>query len=145
MVLTQGGARGLEVRSRGVEFAAADLDLGAHGEQPVPEARGSAAQRDGAEPFGLVPVADREQRLDLVREEQGAVYPVPAHHFEPCLPHSRRLPGPSQLRQHVAEIDVRAFQAKVITNLLGQLQGLAKMGDTLLAPAEAGEIASEHG
>ena len=35
MVLGQGGARGLEVRSRGVELAAADLDLGADGEQPV--------------------------------------------------------------------------------------------------------------
>ena len=31
VVLAQGGARGLEVRSRGVELAAADLDVGADG------------------------------------------------------------------------------------------------------------------
>ena len=38
-VLTQGGARRLEVRSRGVEVAAADLEVGADGEQAVGEAR----------------------------------------------------------------------------------------------------------
>ena len=34
VVLAQGGARGLEVRSRGVELAAADLDVSADGEEP---------------------------------------------------------------------------------------------------------------
>ena len=57
-VLAQRGARGLEVRARGVELAAADLDDGADDEQRVREARGDAAERGGAEPVGLVPVAD---------------------------------------------------------------------------------------
>ena len=76
---------------------------------------------------GLVPVADREQRLDLVRDEQRAVDPVPAHRLEPRLPQSRRLSGPSEHRQHVGEIDVRSVQADAIADLLGELQGLAKM------------------
>ena len=71
-VLEQVGARRLEVRPRGVELAAADLDLRADGEERGPEARGDTAERGGAEPVGLVPVADREQRLDLIADEQGA-------------------------------------------------------------------------
>jgi hypothetical protein len=43
--LAQSGARVLQVRSRGIELAAADLDVGADGQQPVREARGDAAQR----------------------------------------------------------------------------------------------------
>ena len=144
-VLAQGGARGLEVRSCGVEVAAADLDVGADDEEPVREVRGDAAQRGGADAVGLVPVADREQRLGLVRDEQGAVDPVPAERLEPRLPQSRRLAGPSQHRQRVGEIDVRAFQADAIADLLGEPQGLPKMRETLLAAAEVGEVAAEHG
>ena len=78
-------------------------------------------------------------------DEQGAVDPVPAHRLEPRLPQSRRLSGPSQHRQRVGEIDVRSLQAEAIADLLGELQGLTKMGDTLLAAAEVGEVAAEHG
>ena len=74
-VLTHGRTRGLEVRSRSVELAAADLDVGADDEQPVREARVDAAERGGAEPVSLVPVADRQQRLDLVRDEQSTLDP----------------------------------------------------------------------
>ena len=103
------------------------------------------AERGGAEPVGLVPVADREQRLDPVRDEQGAVDPVPAHRLEPRLRQPRRLSGPSQHRQHVGEVDVRSFQAEAIADLLGELQGLPKMREALLAAAEVGEVAAEHG
>ena len=128
-----------------MELAPADLDRGADGEQPVREAGGNAAERGGAEPIGLIPVTDREQRLDLVRGQQSAVDPVPADHLEPRLPQARRFPGPSQRCQYVSEIDVRAFQAEMIVDLLGELHGVANMGDTLVAAAEAGQIDAEHG
>ena len=65
--------------------------------------------------------------------------------LEPRLPQSRRLSGPAQHRQHVGEIDVRSFQADAIADLLGELQGLTKVGETLVAAAEVGEVAAEHG
>ena len=40
-------------------------------ERHVREVGGDAAQRGGTEPVGLVPLADREQRLDPVRGEDG--------------------------------------------------------------------------
>ncbi len=70
---------------------------------------------------------------------------VPAHRLEPRLPQSRRLSRPSEHRQHVGEMDVRSFQADAIADLLGELQGLTKMGETLVAAAEVGEVAAEHG
>ena len=39
---------------------------------------------------------------------------------------------------------VRSLQADAIADLLGELQGLTKMGDTLLTAAEVGEVAAEH-
>jgi hypothetical protein len=39
VVLAQGGARVLQVRSRGIELTAAGLDVGADDKQPVREAR----------------------------------------------------------------------------------------------------------
>ena len=35
--------------------------------------------------------------------------------------------------------------ADEIADLLGELQGLAEVGDTLVAAAEVGEVAAEHG
>jgi hypothetical protein len=145
VILAQCGSRGLEVRSRGVELATAGLHVGADGKQPVREARGDAAQRGGAEPVGLVPVPHREQRLDLVRHQHGVVDLSPAHHLEPRPAHTHRFPEPSQHRQRVGEIAVRAGQAEKIADLLGELQGLTKVGDTLLAAAEVGEVGAEHG
>ena len=113
-VLPRGGARGGEVRPGGVEFAAADLDLATYEHEPVPEARGDAVERGGTEPLGLVPVADRDQCLDLVHDEQDALNPVPVHLLEPRLPQSRRLSRPAQHRQRVGEIHVRPFQADEI-------------------------------
>ena len=129
----------------GLEFAAADLDHGAYEHEPVPEARGDAAERVGTEPLGLVPLADRDQCLDLVHDEQDALNSVPVHLLEPRLPHSRRLSWPAQHRQHVGEIHVRPFQADEIANLLGELQSLTKMVEAFFAVAEEGEVAAEHG
>ncbi len=144
MVLAQGRARGLEVRARSLELAAADLDAGANREQPVGEARGDAAEGGGAEPVGLVPIADRDQCLDLVRDEQRAVDPVPAHLLEPFLPQSHGLSEPSQHRQHVGEMDPCSLQAEVVADFLGELQGLTKIGEPLLAAAEVGEVGAAH-
>ena len=143
-VLEQVGARRLEVRPRGVELAAADLDLRADGEERGPEARDDAAERGGAEPVGLVPLADREQRLDLIADEQGARDPVPANRLEPLAPKSRRLAGPAQPGQHIGEIAVRPFQADAITDLLGELQRRTNLGETLLGAAQVGEVHAEH-
>ena len=144
VVLAQRGACVLEVGSRGVELATAYLDAGADGEQPVREARGDAAERGGAEPVGLVPVARRDQRLDPVRYEQRAVDPVPAYHLEPLLPHLRRLSEPAQHRQNIGEMDPCSLLADVIADLLGELHGLTKIGDTLVPAAEVGEIGATH-
>jgi hypothetical protein len=57
--LGQRGAHGLQVRSRGVELAAADLDAGARLEHLVAGARDGTAERRGAECFCLVPLPDR--------------------------------------------------------------------------------------
>ena len=136
---------GFEVGARRVEFAAVDLDKGADDEQRVGEARRDAAERGSAQPFGLVPVTARVQRLDQIRDEHGAVDPVPAHRLESRLPQSRRLSQPSQHRQRVGEVDVHAVEAPVIADVLGALQGLAKLGDTLLGPADVGEVDATHG
>jgi hypothetical protein len=130
---------------RGIELAAAELDVGSDDEQRVREARGEAAERGGAEVVGLVPVADPEQRLDLVRDEQGAVDAVPAQRLEPRLPQPRRFPWPSQHDQHVGEVDVRPVQAPVVADLFGELHGVAKMGQALLGAAEVDQVAAEHG
>ena len=85
-----------------------------------------AAQRGRARAVRLVPFADREQRLDLVRDEHGAVDPVPADHLEPRLLPAAPIPWPSSFVSTSVKIDVRAFQAERITDLLGELQGLTK-------------------
>ena len=111
----------------------------------VGEARADAAELGSAQSFGLVPVTARVQRLDQICDEHGAVDPVPAHRLESRLPQSRRLSQPSQHRQRVGEVDVHAVEAPVIADLLGELQGLAKLGETLVGSAEVGEADAAHG
>ena len=71
--------------------------------------------------FGFVPIADRDQRLDLVCDQQRAVDPVLPHQLEPLLAHSRRLSEPSQHRQHIGEMGPCSLQADEIADLLGAL------------------------
>ena len=103
------------------------------------------AERGGAHAVRLVPLADREQRLDAVGDEHGAVDPVPAQRPRARLPQPRRLSRPAQHRQRVGEVDVRPLQAQRIADLLGEPQGLAQMDQTLLGAAEIGQVAAEHG
>ena len=42
-------------------------------------------------------------------------------------------------------MDVRPVQADVISDLFGELEGLAKTCHTLLTATEVGEVAAEHG
>ena len=56
-----------------------------------------------------------------------------------------RLPEPSQHGERVGEVGVRTIHADEIADLLGELQGLAEAGHTLVATAEVGEVAAEHG
>ena len=55
-------------------------------------------------------------------------------------PQLRRLSSPSQHVQHVGEVDVRSVQAKVIADLLGELQGLMKVGQAFVAAAKVGVV-----
>src|SRR6185312_15778936 len=47
--------------------------------------------------------------------------------------------------QRIGEVGVRAGQAEVIADFLGELQGPAEVGGTLLAAAKVDEVAAEHG
>ena len=104
-----------------------------------------AAERGGAEPSASSqsPIASSAS----IRFATSRVLSIPYRRITSSagLPQSRRLAGPAQHRQRVGEVDVRAFQAQVIADLLGEPQGLAKMGETLLAAAEVGEVGAEHG
>ena len=115
-------------------------------EQHVREVRGDAAERGGAERCRPRPTR-RSRAAPRCWFATSTVLSIPYRRIdlEPRLPQSRRLPRPSQHRQHVGEDDVRSFQAEVIADLLGELQGLAKMAEALVGAAEVGEVAAEHG
>ena len=124
MVFVRGGARGLDVRPRGLERATADLDGGADHEQPAVEVCAGGPQSGGTEPVGRVPLADREQRLDLVRHQQrGLVDPLATHASSPALPEPRRLSRASELHQRVGEVDVSSLKAEPVADVLGQTAG----------------------
>jgi hypothetical protein len=97
----------LKVRPRGVEVAAADLQAGAHDEGVVGQVGRHGAECDRADAVGLVPLADRDQGLDLVGDERGLIEPVAVQRLERGRREPRRLAWPSQHRQHVGERDVR--------------------------------------
>ena len=144
-VLAQGSERGVEVLPRGVEVTPADLHVGADDEGHVRIAGGEDAQGSHAGPFGFIPVADREQRLDPVGGEHRIVDAVTADGLEPRLPQPGRLPRPSQHGQHVGEGDVHPLQGHRIADFPGEPHGLPEPGEALVAAAEVGEVAAEHG
>ena len=75
-VHVHGRRRGLDVRSGGVEVTAAGLEAGAHDEGLVGQFGRHGAERGRADAVGLVPLADRDQGLDLVGNERGQIEPV---------------------------------------------------------------------
>ena len=100
LVLAHGGVRGLEVRPRGVEVAAADLELCAVDERHVRPVGGDGAERGGADAVGLVPLAARDQGLDLVGDERACVDARNgATRRAAAAASSGRLPRPSEHRQ----------------------------------------------
>ena len=98
-----------------------------------------------AGPVGLVPVADREQGLDLVCDEHGIVDPVTAHGFQRCRCQACRLPGPAQHGQHVSERDIGPLESHGITAFAREPHGLREPSEALVTAAEVGEVAAEHG
>ena len=105
----------------------------------------SDAEGSHAGPFGFIPVADGEQRLDLVGHQHRGIGAVAADGREPLSSHPRRLPGPAEHGQHVGEGDVHPLQGHRIADFPGEPHGLAEPGQALLAAAEVGEVAAELG
>ena len=136
--------RGFEMRAGGVELAAADLEIGAEHEGHVRVVGADHPKRGGARVVRPVPLPDREQGLDPVRGQHGAVRLVRAHCLEPFLPEPRRLGRPTEHREHVGERDIRPVQSRWVSELLGALQGLLELRETLVAAAEIGEAAAQH-
>ena len=136
--------RGFEMRAGGGELAAADLEIGAEHEGHVRVVGGDRPKRGGARVVRPVPLPDREQGLDPVRGQHGVVRLVCAHCLEPFLPEPRRLGRPPEHREHVGERDVRSMQSQWVSELLGELQGLPELRETLVAAAEIREAAAEH-
>ena len=90
--------------------------------------RWSRARRVGAGVVGPVPFADRQQRLDPVRREDGDVDPVPAHRGEPLLADLGGLSWPSEHRQHVGDRDVDPVEGMRVADSLGDLAGPGRGG-----------------
>ena len=107
-VLAQGGARGLEVGAGGVELTPADLDVGADDEGHVRIAGAEHAEGSHAGPFGFIPVADGQQRLDLVGHQHRGIGAVAADGREPLGGHPGRLPG----RPSIVSTSVREMYAR---------------------------------
>ena len=115
-------------------------------EQHVREVGGDAAERGRAEPVGLVPVADREQRLDRCSATSTALsIPYRRITSSPACPSRADSPGRPSIVSTSVKLTYAALQAEVIADLLGELQGLTEVGEALLAAAEVGEVAAEHG
>ena len=115
----------------GVELTAAELEVGTQAQRHVWVVGGHRAKRVGAGLIGSVPFADREQGLDPVRSQDGVVRPVGTHRGEPRLSGLGGLSWPSEHRQHVGERDVGLLQCKRVANLLGDLEGLVELRETL--------------
>jgi hypothetical protein len=129
---------------RGLEVAPAELEFGALPEEHVGVVGGDGAKRGGAGAVGFVPVAGREQGLDTVGDQHGAVDAVAAHDLEARRRQPCRFPRPSQHRQHVGVHDVHPLQHDRIAALLGKPQGLPEAGKALVAAAEVGKVGAEH-
>ena len=121
-VFAERAERGVEVSSGSLEVPTSELQVGAEHEEHVREVRRDGPDRRRARAVGLVPRADRELRLDGVRDEHGAVDPERAERLEPALARRRRLARPSQHHQHVGERDVRLEQVLDMAGLLGELE-----------------------
>ena len=131
------------MRPRFVEVAAADLELGAVDECLMRPVGSVGAERGDADAVGVVPLADRDQGLDLVGDERDLLDPV-APGGRPPPPPAGPTPRTSQHRQHVGEKDVRSVQILWNAALLGELQSQPELRKALVTAAEVGEVYSEH-
>ena len=91
----------------------------------------------------LVPLSDRDEGLDGVREEYRAVDSVRLDELEALRSDPCRLAGPTQHRQHVGERDVRPQNGRRIACLLGELESSPEMPDALVCAADVGEVPAE--
>ena len=135
----------MEVCSRGLELAAADLEAGPDAEQPVREARADAAECGRAQ--GCPPHSTRRSRpapRSWFATSRGLSIPYRRITSSPSCP-SRADSRAAQHRQHVGEVDPCSFQAHAIADLLGELHGLTKIGEPLVVAAEVGEVGATHG
>ena len=106
LVVAHGGTGGFEMGACGVELTSAELEVGALAQWHVWVVGGHGAKGVGAGLIRAVPFADREERLDPVRDQDGVVRPVGAHRGDPGFSCLGGLSWPSEHRQHVGERDV---------------------------------------
>ena len=132
------------MRPRGLEVAAADLELATSDQHMVGVVRRDGAQRSRAGHVGLGPIAARDQRLDLVADEGGRIERVLVAHGECRRRETGRLPRPPEHHQHVGQVHVRPLQRRWVGALFGEAQRQPQLGKTFFGAAEIGEVRSER-
>src|SRR5262249_37916511 len=133
-----------EMRPRVVEVAAADLERCAGDVSRMRPARRNSPERGGTHPVRLIPLADRQQRLDLVDGERRVLHAVVPGEIESLRRYAERLAWPSDQRQHVGEERVCPLQIVRGTVGLEEPHGPPELHDALLTASEVSEIDSEH-